>query len=604
MAANTHQYQMKRTSVSGRLANTTDSSNTSYIPAGALAVNFADQTFYTSNGTSLIQVGSNVTNLNVTSTLTVNGASINATSFSGTANNALNLAGQPASYYTNATNITTGTLNPARLALSGVVANTYGNASYIPVITVDSAGRVTNVSTSAVAGVTGFNYYSANSTITLTTGDGSSYTATINQANSTVSGLVEIVDSTSNTSSTVAASANAVYVAYNAAQNAYSNALARAASLYLPLTGGIINGSLTITGNVVMAGNTTFVNTSVISTTDKAIYLSANSPSSLLSDGSGIIATNAASFLYNNSTTSWQSNVNFTPSTNNTLNLGSASLAWGNVYSNNASFSYINLADYTAFTPLATAPTWAQGLLFYGQNNDSLTFFDSVSGNDLNLGREIQLRVYNNTGSIIPIGSVVYINGQHSQFPAVALAQANSSATTNAIGMTNTSIPDKSYGDVVVVGKFTGVDTHSFNSGDALYLSATTAGGLTNVAPTYPNYVSVLGYCIYSNPSNGVVELTMPLPPTMISQIYGAGTMASQNASAVSITNGTINATSLSVDLVFVANSSGITGTLLTTSQPNITANNSTNFGGISLSTVQSQTVSYTHLTLPTNREV
>jgi hypothetical protein len=51
-------------------------------------------------------------NATAITSMSIGGASINATSFAGTANNANNLNGQPASYYTNATNISTGVLSP------------------------------------------------------------------------------------------------------------------------------------------------------------------------------------------------------------------------------------------------------------------------------------------------------------------------------------------------------------------------------------------------------------------------------------------------------------------------------------------------------------
>ena len=56
--------------------------------------------------------------------MSIGGHTINATGFPGTANNANNLNGQAASFYTNATNITTGALPDARL--SSAVVNTSG----------------------------------------------------------------------------------------------------------------------------------------------------------------------------------------------------------------------------------------------------------------------------------------------------------------------------------------------------------------------------------------------------------------------------------------------------------------------------------------------
>lgn len=57
-------------------------------------------------------------------TITFEGATtINSTSYTGTSNNSTNFNGQLASYYTNAANISTGTLSPARLPSANVSAN-------------------------------------------------------------------------------------------------------------------------------------------------------------------------------------------------------------------------------------------------------------------------------------------------------------------------------------------------------------------------------------------------------------------------------------------------------------------------------------------------
>lgn len=206
--ANTR-FQHKRSSVSGVVPTTSD------IATGELGINLADRRLFTSNGTAVVELGSNLTNLAVSANLTIgasgdlvftNGAGIFAngvigtsgqvlhsngvgvywadddqgvtsvatgvgltggtitttgtvsvlanngitanstglfvtqgtgavvnstgvhvnTAFIGTltANNSTNLNGQPASFYTNATNITTGTL-PWAQAPSGTV-NTSG----------------------------------------------------------------------------------------------------------------------------------------------------------------------------------------------------------------------------------------------------------------------------------------------------------------------------------------------------------------------------------------------------------------------------------------------------------------------------------------------
>jgi hypothetical protein len=65
---------------------------------------------------------------------------INSTSFSGTANNSTNFNGQPSSYYTNATNINTGTLPYAQLGVN--VVNTTANFTHTGNVTFSSANTV------------------------------------------------------------------------------------------------------------------------------------------------------------------------------------------------------------------------------------------------------------------------------------------------------------------------------------------------------------------------------------------------------------------------------------------------------------------------------
>src|SRR5210317_300572 len=65
------------------------------------------------------------------------------------------------------------------LANTGVTPGSYGTSSQIPVLTVDEDGRITAASTTAVAGVDDFTWSSANSTLNLATGDGTTYAVTV-----------------------------------------------------------------------------------------------------------------------------------------------------------------------------------------------------------------------------------------------------------------------------------------------------------------------------------------------------------------------------------------------------------------------------------------
>lgn len=52
-----NKFQVKRTTVSGRTPNTTNSSNTTFIDTGELALNIADGKLFTSNGSAIIEFG-------------------------------------------------------------------------------------------------------------------------------------------------------------------------------------------------------------------------------------------------------------------------------------------------------------------------------------------------------------------------------------------------------------------------------------------------------------------------------------------------------------------------------------------------------------------
>lgn len=66
---------VKRTTTSGRQPNTTASyaTNSQYIGAGELALNMADGILYSSNGSAVIEIGANNTNVNISGNLTIKG---------------------------------------------------------------------------------------------------------------------------------------------------------------------------------------------------------------------------------------------------------------------------------------------------------------------------------------------------------------------------------------------------------------------------------------------------------------------------------------------------------------------------------------------------
>jgi len=130
--------------------------------------------------------------------------------------------------------LTSGTIADARLPTKGT-AGTYANSTYIPVITTDAYGRVTGV------------------------------TNTVIQSSTTsVQGIVQLTDSISSTSTTTAATPNSVKTAYDLAATKFNS------------SGGTISGDTTVTGNLIVNGITTTVNTTTVSTSDSLLKLANN----------------------------------------------------------------------------------------------------------------------------------------------------------------------------------------------------------------------------------------------------------------------------------------------------------------------------------------
>lgn len=128
--------------------------------------------------------------------------------------------------------------------------------------------------------------------------------------------------------------------------------------------------------------------------------------------------------------------------------------------------------------------------------NQQTAVIGMAGGNvDLALGMEqlFPRRVRNSTGSLMPKGTVVYINGVSGNTPTVERAIATSDMSSAfTLGMTAEDIANTATGWVTTFGELTGLDLSTYTGGDTLYLSGATAGAFTNVIPQSPiHYVRV-----------------------------------------------------------------------------------------------------------------
>ena len=217
-----------------------------------------------------------------------------------------------------------------------------------------------------------------------------------------------------------------------------------------------------------------------------------------------------------------------------------------------ATQTHPTISDYEIFTS-TTPPSYAEGRVWFDSLNHTLAQFNDVTNNTVHLGEEIQLKVINNTGSTINIGQPVYITGTSSgqTYPNVALAIANTLATSNVIGLANQAIPSGTAGYVTTIGLIQGINTGTYTVGDTLYLSPYSAGFYQNTIPP-TGYAVKLGTVAYVNSSTGAIYINKSNLSVQAGNIVGqvaltnGGTNANLTASAGSIPYSTSTALALS----------------------------------------------------------
>lgn len=154
----------------------------------------------------------------------------------------------------------------------------------------------------------------------------------------------------------------------------------------------------------------------------------------------------------------------------------------------------ISTADYIDIDTAATSST-AVGRLQWDDGNGTAQLGLKGGNVSLQVGQEIIARVYNDSGSNLTDGQVVYISGAHGNRIAVKLAKADSETTSaGTLGIVTEPIASGAEGFITIMGTVNGLNTSGLTAGSLLYLSATTAGAYTATAPAAPNHRVTIGY--------------------------------------------------------------------------------------------------------------
>jgi hypothetical protein len=199
---------------------------------------------------------------------------------------------------------TTGSSTALTLANSGVTAGSYGSASAIPQVTVDSKGRVTNISTTAVTVPS-----------TLTVAASSGLTENINLS----TGQLLLEAGTGVSTGTGAGKVTiAIGQAVGTTSNVSFNNLTLAGELRGPSTliidpaaVGDDTGTVRVRGNLQVDGTTTTVNSTTLEVADLNITMAKNAANAAAADGAGItVAGASATLTYTATPDSWSFNKN------------------------------------------------------------------------------------------------------------------------------------------------------------------------------------------------------------------------------------------------------------------------------------------------------
>jgi hypothetical protein len=182
---------------------------------------------------------------------------------------------------------------------------------------------------------------------------------------------------------------------------------------------------------------------------------------------------------------------------NNFINLNDAKLE-----KDNAQYLDFDTAA-SGITPGVAKVTWndTEGTLEFGLKGGNVT---------LQIGQEQVVRVFNNTAAAFSDMQVIRVTGASGQKLTASLAQANSEINSaTAIAVVTEPIAANAEGFATTSGLVRNINTSAFTEGAPLYLSPSVSGGITATKPDAPNHTVLIGWCVRSHASAGVIYVNI-----------------------------------------------------------------------------------------------
>ena len=155
---------------------------------------------------------------------------------------------------------------------------------------------------------------------------------------------------------------------------------------------------------------------------------------------------------------------------------------------------------------MATAQTVGVAKAIWNDTFGTLEF--GLKGGNVNyrLGQSSIVYVKSADNAGLTKGTVVYTAGSDGINKTVRLAQANSESTSSkTFGIIAETVTGGEKAFCTTFGNIEGINTSAFAEGATIYLSPTVAGGLTTTKPSAPNHMVVVGFCLRSHATVGVI---------------------------------------------------------------------------------------------------
>jgi microcystin-dependent protein len=158
--------------------------------------------------------------------------------------------------------------------------------------------------------------------------------------------------------------------------------------------------------------------------------------------------------------------------------------------------------DFNIVTPGVVA----EGQLAWNDTAGTLEFGLKGGNVTMPIGTRSVARVKHADNSGLTKGKVVYIVGSDGTNKTVRYALATSDATSaRTFGVVSETVSGGAKGFITTQGLIENLNTSSLTEGAAIWVSPTTAGELTTTKPIAPDHLVLVGWCIRSHATTGVI---------------------------------------------------------------------------------------------------